>query len=311
MWRHTVSALVASVVAAVLSGCVATQARMNTLNMVDSVSRIRDVQVLRNIAAAINDHDMVPTQILLSTGQASVSTGVSPTLTAPHFRLFQSPGELDVEGDDTWTAQWQVSPVTNADDLRRLRNLYVLIVSTDEQYDALQAYFVRHPDLRAASECYGLQSPSSTVPATAAEAEAHKAADPSAASAAKPQAVCPPGYGAGQIPKWREALVVIENGDSIGCKLYQEASATDRERAPRDSLKGIPFRRWLFWRKSGGSWSPTAPDETPQSLGTYGGWELGTTSRACFNDFVILAQSATPETAGSSAQGARVMLSTH
>lgn len=309
MWRRTAGAVAVTLAAAILSGCVATQARMNTLNMVDSVSRIRDVQVLRNIAAAINDHDMVPTQILLSTGQASVSTGVSPSLTAPHFRLFQSAGELDVTGDDTWTAQWQVSPVTNADDLRRLRNLYVLIVSTDAQYDALQAYFTRHPDLRAASECYGLQSPSSTVPApTGADAaEASKAADPGA----KPEAVCPPGYGAGQIPKWREALVVIENGDSIGCKLYQEASATERERTPRDSLKGIPFRRWLFWRKPGGDWAPTPPDAPPEPLGTYGGWELGTTSRACFNDFVILAQSATPETAGSSAQGARVMLSTH
>ncbi len=30
---------------------------------------------------------------------------------------------------------------------------------------------------------------------------------------------CPPGYGEGQIPEWRQAFNIIESGDSIGCKL--------------------------------------------------------------------------------------------
>jgi hypothetical protein len=273
-----------------LTACASSEVRVDTLQMVDSVSRIRDVQVLRNVAAAIDDHDMVPTQILLSTGQASVTTEATPSVSAPFLKFLGPTASLQASATDSWTAQWQISPVTNADDLRRLRNLYVLIVSTDEQYDTLEAYFARNPEMRATSACYGLQT-------------AGKGADQGAANG------CPPGYGAGQIPKWREALVVIEDGDSIGCKLYQEGWAGRRANEP--SPKGVPFRRWLYWRRPGGPWLPAAPDAPPQTLGRYGGWELATTSRACFDDFVILVQSATPEAAGAGAQGARVMLSTH
>jgi hypothetical protein len=255
---------------------------------------------------------MVPTQILLSTGQASVSEGASPTLKMPNFNIVKPTRELDVTANDTWTAQWQVSPVTNSDDLRKLRNLYVLIVSTDEQYDQLEAYYNRNPQMRASAACYGLQTTAGGGAQSAAQAGRASGADatgqPPTANAQ--DAACPPGYGAGQIPKWREALVVIEYGDSIGCKLYQEAWATSHKRASHDSTAGIPFRRWLFWRRLGGDWLPATPDTEPQVLGLYKGWELGTTSRACFNDFVILAQSATPATANASQQGARVMLNT-
>jgi len=285
--------LLAAGAALALGGCAAVQVRENTLQMVDSVSRIRDVQVLRNLSAAINDHDMVPTQILLTTGQASVSADAGASASFPRFRLFDGKGELDLSTGGEWTAQWQVSPVTNADDLRRLRNLYVLIVSTDQQYDDLEAYFDRNPQQKADSACYGFQS--------TASAAAPVAADGSGG--------CPPGYGSGQIPKWKQALVVIESGDSIGCKLYQEAFATARARIPHDDRRGVPFRRWLYWRRAGGAWLPTAPQAEPQSLGRFGGWELATTSRACFDDFVILAQSATPETAAAGGGGARVMLS--
>ncbi|MFI4975684.1 MAG: hypothetical protein ACHP84_14180 [Caulobacterales bacterium] len=306
MQRFTGHAISAALLAGALAGCAATQVRENTLEMVDSVSRIRDVQVLRNIAAAISDHDMVPTQILLSTGQASVSAGASPTVRMPHFDLTKPASELDVGASDSWSAQWQVSPVTNSDDLRRLRNLYVLIVSTDEQYNQLEGYYNRHPEMRAPSACYGLQVGESAASVTAPGDQPAGGAPP---AAGKQSDACPPGYGAGQIPKWREALVVIEDGDSIGCKLYQEEAMVTRKGTRHDATRGIPFHRWLYWRRGGGEWLPSAPETQPEELGTYGGWQLATTSRACFNDFVILAQAATPQAATAGAQGARVMLS--
>ena len=162
--------------------------------------------------------------------------------------------ELDVGATDTWTAQWQVTPVTNADDLRRLRNLYVLIVSTDEQYDALEAYYTRHPEMRAPIECYGLS-----------------AAGSEKAILVPPTDQCPPGYGTGVIPRWKQSLQIIESGNSIGCKMFQEGTVDARRKAPRQNLKGLPFKRWFYWRSPGShTWLPETPDSEPETLGTMG-----------------------------------------
>jgi hypothetical protein len=276
-----------------LEGCAAVQVQENTLEMVDSVAHVRESQVLSNLSSAISDHNMVPTEILLSVGQATVAAGLSPTAKFPKFTTASPTRELDVGATDTWTAQWQVTPVTNADDLRRLRNLYVLIVSTDEQYDALEAYYTRHPEMRAPIECYGLS-----------------AAGSEKAILVPPTDQCPPGYGTGVIPRWKQSLQIIESGDSIGCKMFQEGTVDARRKAPRQNLKGLPFKRWFYWRSPGShTWLPETPDSEPETLGTYGSWELGTTSRACFNDFVIIVQSVTPD-AASAAQGPKLMLNT-
>jgi hypothetical protein len=166
--------------------------------------------------------------------------------------------------------------------------------------------------MRASIECYGLRSPTSETQAPAAPADPSLAGGtvkPSVTTAT-PDLVCPAGYGAGSIPSWKQGLQIIEAGDSIGCKLYQEPSVLKRRQGPKGSLTGIPFRRWLFWRSPGGAWQPEAPPMTPQSLGTFGSWELGITSRACFNDFVILVQSASPEASNAGNQGAKLMLNT-
>ncbi len=293
--------IIAATIAAclLLEGCVAGQVQENTLEMVDSVAHVREAQVLSNLSAAISDHNMVPTEILLSVGQASVNTGLSPTVKYPKFSTAVPTRELDIGATDTWTAQWQVTPVTNADDLRRLRNLFVLIVSTDAQYDQLEAYYARHPEMRAPIECYGL---------AAVESSAAAGAAPEHAILVPPNAQCPPGYGTGVIPRWKQSLQIIEAGDSIGCKLYQESTMEARRKAPRSSLRGLPFKRWFYWRAPGGAWMPEAPDAPPESLGSYGQWELGTTSRACFNDFVLIVQSASPDAASASGQGPRLML---
>jgi hypothetical protein len=151
---------------------------------------------------------------------------------------------------------------------------------------------------------------------TASDAPGSKPATPTAtaniggqAPASKGgEAFCPAGYGTGVIPKWKQGLQIVEAGDSIGCKLYQEATVDARRTADKRNLKGIPFKRWLYWRTPGANWLPETPEASPVSLGTFGNWELGTTSKACFNDFVLLVQSASPDAASAGAQGARLML---
>jgi hypothetical protein len=233
--------------------------------------------------------------------------------------------ELDIAPSDTWTAQWQFTSITDQDDLRRLRNVYALIVSTDAQYDALEAYFrSRRPASSGAA--HSAESRAVAPPAGRADAafrglfegllpaETMRSPPPSSKPASDQTAPAPqvggPPSGSGdqnarsktqQAIPWPQAKQFIVEGDSIDCRLFQSAQP------PRGH--GVPFRRWLFWRKPGGLWLPeTAGLGIPQSLGNYGGWEIGVTSRACFDDFVILVQGFTPATNSVSNQGPKLML---
>ena len=123
---------------------------------------------------------------------------------------------------------------------------------------------------------------------------------------------------------WRDGVETIELGDSIGCRIYQRGTL-DRflnfNQADYDAYlaaEKVPYRRWLFWREAGssGPWLPQLNDETANggprpdiaSLGVFGHSELGTTSRACLDDFIALMQSATPKAATASANGPKVQL---
>jgi hypothetical protein len=269
------------VLAVLLGGCVARQARINTLQMIGDIARVRNTQVLRNLSAAISDRDAVPAVVVLGAGQAtaSVAAGANP----------------DILAEDTWTSQWQISTVTNSEDLRRLRNLYALITATDAQYDIYLAYFRRHPQELPNAGCGGqdLTIRSANAPAPPAAGRPNEAPAANLLYSGDQNQECPPGYGPGRVAAWRLALNVIEVGDSLGCRLYQE-----QPRKPPATGAGLPFRRWLYWRRPGATWGPDPPDTPPQSLGTVGEWELGTTSRSCFNDFTILVQTLTPSGGG-------------
>jgi hypothetical protein len=265
------------VLAALLGGCVAHQARINTLEMIGDIARVRQTQVLRNLSAAISDPDGVPAVVVLGAGQAtaSVAGGANP----------------DALAEDTWTSQWQIATVTNSEDLRRLRNLYALITATDAQYDIVVAYFRRHPQEIPNARCGGHDGTtrSSGAPASPAPGRANEEPAANLLYSGDQNLECPPGFGPGRVATWRLALNVLEVGDSLGCRLYQE-----QPRKPPATGAGLPFRRWLYWRRPGATWGPDPPDTPPQSLGTIGNWELGTTSQACFNDFTILVQTLTP-----------------
>jgi len=288
-----------------LTACANVQVRTTTLQMVDDVARMREAQVLRNLSAAISDHDMVPTQIFLGEGQASGQATTTAGLKLPQFD-FSMPGrELDPGASAQWTATWKIVPVTNADDLRRLRNLYVLLASTDDQYSRLQQYFIDHQSTRAEQPCAGTS------------ASAHALLTPGGAGSGSDHHPAL-GQGDGQVPRWCDALLIMQVGDSIDCKLYQEQTWTARETAlqansPLDQ-RLFPFRRWLFWRHPGTTaWLPghDASGLAVQSLGVYANWEIGVSSRACFNDFVILVQSVTPATVQQSHEAPPILQPVH
>jgi hypothetical protein len=272
----------------ILCGCASVQNSENTVQMAADISKIREDQVLGNVSKAITDRDMVPSQILLGTGQATVSTGLTPTIKLPNFNFSKPTKELDISATDTWNAQWQFTSVTAADDLRSLRNIYALIVTTDEQYEALEAYWKKRYPKTANEPDAGLIPFLSLLP---------REAPGLAPQATKPGEQTP----LGTIITASGAKKYIIDGDSIDCMLYQ---------ATKDQNKrgSIPFNRWLFWRGAGADWQPTPPKSKPTSLGFYGGWEIGVTSRACFDDFVILVQGVTPTANNVNSLGTKLVL---
>lgn len=295
--RRAASGAALSVALVIVGGCATSGAQRNTTLMAATISRMRQDQALNNIAAAIDDRSAVPSAIVLGTGQASIASAPSTAVKA----TLDHPGslELGVGGTYTVTAQWQFTSITDPDDLRRLRNIFALIVSTDAQFDELETYF------------HGTGGGPAGQGAGAAGARdelvyrnllGEPALSPPAAPPSGAAAHAPNPEAAGQVISWREARRFIDEGDSIDCRLWQ------REKPPRAS--GVPFRRWLFWRKRGGSWSPEAPPPGApmEILGTYGRWELGVTSRACLDDFVILIQALTPNTSSSAREGPKYML---
>jgi hypothetical protein len=276
----------------VLAGCVATQMRENTLNMEDQISHLRETQVLENISHAINDHDLVPAQIVLGQGQATVAVAASPTVQLPDFLFSKATKQLNVTATDTWTAQWQFTTVTDAADLRNLRDVYALIASTDEQWDQLQVVYKDHRDFFATPGANSGAQPSldgGIVPLGEPPAPVAAPASPAPANPPAP----PRGpWTPVAVISFHEALRMMTQGDSIGCMRFQGYELNGAPR--REKTGGLPFHRFLYWRSGEGAWAPEAPDRAITSLGRFGDYELGTTSRACFDDFVIIAQGATP-----------------
>lgn len=290
-----------------LDGCATGQAQRNTTLMAATISTMRQDQALNNIAAAIDDRSFVPSAIVLGTGQATIASAPSSAVTA----TINNPStlELGLGATYTVTAQWQFTSITDPDDLRRLRNIFALIVSTDAQFDELEAYFHTGENSAAAPAAPAEGAAPSdrdelvfrnllgdlAPPRPEPGASARKTEGARTSQAPSPEA-------AGQVVSWRQARRFLEEGDSIDCRLYQQAKPL--------SGKGVPFRRWLFWRKPKGPWNPQRPPEgLPIAiLGTYGNWQLGVTSRACLDDFVILIQALTPNTNATAAEGPKYML---
>ena len=300
-WTDILRSVASCAVLLLAQGCASTQTATSTVQMVDSIARIRNQQVLRNLAAIIKDHDAVPSQIVLGVGQANVSVGVSPVAKATN--LTHTPSlEGDVGLVDQWTAQWQFTAITDPGDLRRLRNLYALVVASDEEYQHLSAVAedVEKEEASAAAAT-SLQRPAYGDMDMDDEDRVFQGLFPQDGRAGA--AGGGPVQTEAKIADWRTAKRFVTKGDSIGCRQYQAA---------RDTSSRLPFRRWLFWRSvhagAGSAWQPSLPaTQDIHVLGTVGGVQIATTSRACFDDFVILVQ-ALSSTTNAAAKAPRYML---
>lgn len=267
-----------------VDSCAPYQASQNADQLIANISDMRENQVLYNISRAINDPSMIPAQVVFSEGTATASHTLTPSLSLPAFNFSKNTRTLGMSGADQWTSTWNMVPVTDGQDLQNLRSLYGFIVS---------------PPLLVAP---GQTAPAAKTSATAAllkgsgfktsiPPENNNSAAPPAPSAAKKSSPPPPLPLAANptatlpsVPTLEQAAQMLTGGQSWACQTYQSNGNAEKL-----------YHRWLFW-KSNGTWGPENPNpqEPLISAGTYNGVDIYITSRACFNDFVVLVQSSIP-----------------
>ena len=127
-------------VVSTLSGCATHLAlRDNTVRTSNTLTDLLYKQVLDNVARFYDDPDTVPSFAVTSAGTVAVNdqtgAGVSPTYSPTLTFAQQGGGALPIlsvlfpcSAQRTTAENWSLTPITDADNLRRLRCAYRLLV---------------------------------------------------------------------------------------------------------------------------------------------------------------------------------------
>ncbi len=119
-----------------LFGCASAQLNFNTLDVASTVQDVYYRQTLLNLSRTIDDPSAVPSQVDLAAGTIQTTASVTPSATTPLGRSvtrgatsaitgFSTAGTgASLSASDSWTQNWNISPITDADTLRNLRALY-------------------------------------------------------------------------------------------------------------------------------------------------------------------------------------------
>ncbi len=132
-----------------VSGCASSQLNYNTLDLASSVGDIQTQQVLYNLSLILDDPAAIPTHVDLSAGTASTSNSIGPNISSPIpetiaqvtaggtgtgnvlQNTFARTGvTASVSGQNLYSQSWNYTPVTDGDELRRLRALYKYALGT-------------------------------------------------------------------------------------------------------------------------------------------------------------------------------------
>jgi hypothetical protein len=137
--------IVAAATCFVLAGCASTQLNYNTLDLASSSESLIASQVLYNLARFRSSPYAIPAQVSIPSGSATTTNAVTPTLggaigpsltttlvnsaAAPGFfattKTHLNPNStVSVSAGDQWSQNWTLTPLSDPDQLRRLRALY-------------------------------------------------------------------------------------------------------------------------------------------------------------------------------------------
>jgi hypothetical protein len=148
-----------------LVGCASAQLNYNTLDIASTIDSLVTNQVLSNLARFIESPHAIPSQVAISTGTVSTNNTVTPSLTAPLNVATTATNTVattvaaavttattntatgnrpnvgaSLSATDQWTQTWGVSPLTDPDQLRRLRVLYQFGAGLISETDLLCNY---------------------------------------------------------------------------------------------------------------------------------------------------------------------------
>jgi hypothetical protein len=121
-------------------GCASTQLNFNTLDIAESIEPVYTRQVLANFSKIIDAPLAIPSQLDIPNGTIQTSNSVTPSISFPLSSAVtkngvQVPTQFVTAGSgatvnaaDSWTQNWNVSPVIDANALRNLRALYRFVL---------------------------------------------------------------------------------------------------------------------------------------------------------------------------------------
>jgi hypothetical protein len=126
----------------VFSGCTHIALRNNTVRTTDTLADLQFQQVLDNVARFHDNPDTIPSFAVASAGTVSIhdqtGAGVSPTYSPTLMFAQQGGGALPIlsllfpfSAQHGVTENWSLTPITDSDNLRRLRCAYRLLVMGD------------------------------------------------------------------------------------------------------------------------------------------------------------------------------------
>lgn len=135
--KHLVPGMIGILIS--LSGCTHLALRDDTVKTTNTLTELQFQQILDNVARFEHHHDTLPSFAVATSGTVSIADsaggGISPTYSPTLTFQNQANGALPIlsilfpfSAQRAVTENWSLTPITDADNLRRLRCAYRLLV---------------------------------------------------------------------------------------------------------------------------------------------------------------------------------------
>lgn len=302
-WGITMRALCIFVALAV-GGCASTQLNYNTLDLAGTVDQLVAQQVIYNVIKFVENPEAIPSLVSLPAGSATtinnigaswsdpiskakavtdnlaaVSTGAS-TRTISHAITTNSM-TVTPSVSDQWSQNWTLAPITDPDQMRRVRAIYRYALGYSYDKKDLPQECAKRP---TNDPCPTIQDEYASI---------YKSVSSGADT----------------------GMLILDNVylRKPGCVLCTDKKLSDgTDRLSVDDLNVNERLKWGFLRWHSGSYHSVQPPnpQTDVSLGTYGPYELfaggqrsNSANRTAFAEFVLFVLEGTLSTTSGAGGG--------
>jgi hypothetical protein len=149
-----------------LSGCASSQLNYNTLDLASTTDSLLTRQILHNFSNFLDRAVAIPAQMVISSGTATTSNSVTPTLSTPldagvtttttllraatttttNTLTAQTANKTaGLSASDSWNQSWAYAPVTDPDRLKRLQALYRYAVEWSDETTGVSKFVANFP----------------------------------------------------------------------------------------------------------------------------------------------------------------------